>query len=288
MIDLLKGVGVALVTPMNKDYSIDFPSLEKVVEHVISGGVDYLVIQGTTGESPVFSWQEKLVLLDFVSKVNNERKPLVFGLGGNDTFDLIKKSVDLKEYKLAAILSVSPYYNKPSQQGIIRHFERLADAYPHPIILYNIPSRTASNMEAETTLELSKHSNIVAMKEASGTLNQFKEIESNKPSDFLLLSGDDVLTHDMIKLGADGVISVVANLFPRDFTKMVKSGMEGDFVQSKKLDNSLFTAYTLSTKEGNPTSIKAGLEAKNICMRTVKPPLFDASDELIREWEHLI
>jgi len=281
----IHGVGVALATPMHSDYSIDFDSLENLVNHVIDGGVDYLVVQGTTGESPVFSWEEKLEILDFVIEKSAGRKPVVFGLGGANTFDLIEKSKYLKRYDLAAILSASPYYNKPSQQGIIRHYQLLADAFPHPIILYNVPSRTASNMTAETTLELAKHDNIIAMKEASSDLQQCQKILNGRPKDFVFLSGEDGFTFTLLENGADGVISVIANLMTKEFTDMTHAGLQGNTDEAKKLDDHLQTGYKLATKEGNPSSIKAGLEAQGIGKRTVKPPLFDASDALVEEWK---
>lgn len=284
----LSGVGVALVTPLNDDFSIDFPSLEKVVNHVIDGGVDYLVVLGTTGESPVFSWSEKLEILEFIIQVNENRVPIVFGLGGNNTFDLIEKSKDLAEYNLAAILSASPYYNKPSQEGIINHYQMLADAFPHPIILYNVPARTASNMEAATTLKLAEHPNIIGMKEASGDMKQCQSIQDNRPTGFALLSGDDAMTYELLKMGADGVISVIGNLLPKPFSQLVHSELNGDSTNAKKLDNKLQTAYNLSMQEGNPSSIKSGLEAAGLSKRTVKPPLFDGSDHLIESWEELL
>lgn len=284
----LGGLGVALATPLNDDYSVDFSALEALVNHVIDGGVDYLVVLGTTGESPVFTWNEKLRILDFVLAKNSGRKPVVFGLGGNNTFDLVEKSRELEDYSLDAILSASPYYNKPSQQGIIRHYELLANASPHPVILYNVPARTASNMEAETTLTLAKHTNIIAMKEASGNMEQSKIIANNRPDDFILLSGDDSQTLDLIELGADGVISVVANLLPSQFGEMTSKALRAEFDEAKKLNRDLQPAYDLSMKEGNPSSIKAGLEAKGIGTRIVKPPLFEASDELVEEWKPLL
>lgn len=280
----LIGTGVALVTPMNGDYSVDYESLKKLIDHVIDGGVDYLVVQGTTGESPVFSWSEKLQILSFIIDYVDAKLPVVFGLGGNNTFDLIDKSKDLKGIQIDAILSASPYYNKPSQKGIIRHYNMLADAFPAPIILYNVPSRTASNVEAATTLELSKHHNIIAMKEASGDLAQCKMIIDRKPDDFLLLSGDDSLTHEMIKQGAEGVISVISNLIPNQFSEMVNLALKGDYDSSHQKELSLRVPIELSMKEGNPSSIKAGLASIGICSRTVKPPLFDSSDKLVEEW----
>lgn len=281
----IAGVGVALATPLKSDYSIDFPSLEKLINHVIDGGVDYLVVQGTTGESPVFSWQEKLEILAFVIEKNDHRKPIVFGLGGNNTFDLIEKSKDLAAFELQGILSASPYYNKPSQQGIARHFKMLAESFPHPIILYNVPSRTASNMTAETTLVLAEHPNIIAIKEASGDLVQSEKIAKCKPDSFTLLSGDDALTLDLIKQGASGVISVIANLLPSQFCKMVSTGLSGNLDTATTLNKNLQVPYDLSMKEGNPSSLKAGLEVMGLGSRTVKPPLYDASDELLESWK---
>ncbi|MEO9868845.1 4-hydroxy-tetrahydrodipicolinate synthase [Ekhidna sp.] len=284
----LKGTGVALATPMNKDYGVDFPALEKLINHTIDGGVDYLVVLGTTGESPVFSWEEKLEILDFVFKVNADRKPIVFGLGGNHTFDLIEKSKDLKKFELSAILSASPYYNKPSQEGIVRHYEMLADAFPFPIILYNVPARTASNIIADTTLTLAKHPNIIAIKEASWDLDQCKKIAHEKPSDFLLISGDDALTYKLIKEGAEGVISVISNLLPAPFINMVSAALQNSFEEAERIEEDLKKAYELLSQEGNPTSLKAGLEVKGICRRTVKPPLYNASENLIAAWEHYL
>ena len=284
----LGGVGVALVTPLNSDYSIDYHGLEKVVNHVIEGGVDYLVVQGTTGESPVFSWREKLSILEFILDKANDRVPTVFGLGGNNTFDLIEKSKDLEQLPLTAILSASPYYSRPSQEGIIRHFQLLADAFPHPIILYNVPARTASNMEAQTTLSLAEHPNIIAMKEASADLQQCKEIMEHQPDDFTFLSGEDSITYELLVQGASGVISVIGNLYPGPFAEMVHTAMKKDLEGAELLNDALREIYQLASEEGNPSSIKAGLEAKGICKRTVKPPLFDASDALVQAWSKLM
>ncbi|WP_421765311.1 4-hydroxy-tetrahydrodipicolinate synthase [Ekhidna sp.] len=281
----LKGTGVALVTPMNDDYTTDYQSLKKLLNHIKNGKADYVVVQGTTGESPVISWLEKLKILQFVLDHFNGSMPVVFGHGGNDTFDLIEKSKDLKAFNLAAILSASPYYNKPSQKGIIRHYQLLGDAFPHPIILYNVPSRTASNMEASTTLALAKHPNIIAMKEASGDLQQCKKIAKNKPDDFMLLSGDDALAYDIIKMGGEGVISVIGNIMPGAFTNMVNTALNLDFLGAKKMNEELKSAYNMLSEEGNPSSLKAGLEALGLCKRTVKPPLFDASDSLVKKWK---
>lgn len=281
----LRGTGVALATPMKDDYSVDYESLKKLLNHIIGGSADYIVVQGTTGESPVFSWTEKLNILTFVSDHIAGKKPIVFGLGGNNTFDLIDKSKDLKTFDLAAILSASPYYNKPSQEGILRHYNLLADAFPHPVILYNVPARTASNVEASTTIALGAHENIVAMKEASGDLAQCKEIADNRPQGLMLLSGDDALAYDIIQMGGEGVISVIGNLMPSAFTNMVNAALHGQFDEASKMNTDLIKAYEMLAVEGNPSSLKAGLEAIGIGSRTVKPPLFDASDALVAKWK---
>ena len=286
MINELRGTGVALATPLNDDYRVDFASLKKLLDHIVDGNADYLVVQGTTGESPVFTWKEKLDILEAVFDHVGDKKPIVFGLGGNNTFDLIEKSKDLTSFDLTAILSASPYYNKPSQAGIIRHFEMLADAFPYPVILYNVPARTASNMEADTTLALARHENIVAMKEASGDLAQCKKIAENRPEDFMLLSGDDGLALDIIQMGGEGIISVIGNIMPSEFTTMVNAALAGDYDQASQLNASLKPIYSLLMQEGNPSSLKTGLEALDICKRTVKPPLFDGSDALLNEWKH--
>lgn len=285
MKDELRGTGVALATPMKSDYSVDFQSLGKLLDHIVNGNGDYIVVQGTTGESPVFTWNEKLDILQFVINHLNGRKPVVFGLGGNNTFDLIDKSKDLKDYNLSAILSASPYYNKPSQQGILRHYTMLADAFPHPIILYNVPSRTASNVKAATTIELGKHENIIAMKEASGDLAQCKEIAENRPDSLMLLSGDDALAHEIIKMGGEGVISVIGNIMPKAFTQIVNATLKGNIADAHQMNVKLEEVYSMLSEEGNPSSLKAGLEAIGICQRTVKPPLFDASDRLVAKWK---
>ncbi|MEM6641997.1 MAG: 4-hydroxy-tetrahydrodipicolinate synthase [Bacteroidota bacterium] len=284
----LFGAGVALATPLNDDYSVDYEGLERLVKHVLDGDADYLVVQGTTGESPVFSWDEKLRILDFVLEKNAGKKPVVFGHGGNDTQTLIDTVADLSRYPLAAILSVSPYYSRPSQQGILRHYELLADASPYPIILYNVPARTAGNVEASTTLALAEHKNIIAMKEASGDLKQCQQIIAEMPEEFMLLSGDDQTTFELIGQGASGVISVVANVLPEIFGNMVHARLEKDEEKARTLDQYLQPAYHLCGEEGNPSSVKTGLEALGICARTVKTPLFNGSDQLLKRWKHYL
>ncbi len=278
------GTGVALATPMNEDLSIDYNSLEQLINLTIDGGVNYLVVMGTTGESPTIEWNEKLEVLSFVQNINSGRLPIVFGLGGNNTKGLITQSKELSEFDIDAFLSVSPYYSKPSQKGIQRHYEMLADESPKPIILYNVPHRTASNVSAETTLALSKHENIIGMKEASGDLEQCLEIIFNKPDDFLLLSGEDGGTYELIKNGAEGVISVIANILPEEFTFMVNSTLNSKLDAGKKLNKSLEKAYELLSSEGNPVSLKAGLFVDEICRDTVRPPLIEGSVALQNSW----
>jgi 4-hydroxy-tetrahydrodipicolinate synthase len=277
----LKGTGVALATPFDENNAIDYPGLENLYHHVVDGGVEYLVVMGTTGESPTVSWKEKLEILNQIIEWNKGSKPVVFGLGGNNTADLIQKLEEFRSLKIDAILSASPYYNKPSQKGLIAHYTALADHSAFPIVLYNVPGRTASNIDADTTLELSKHKNIVAIKEASGDLGQVSKILADKDDDFMLLSGEDQLSLPIISLGGEGVISVAANAYPREFSDMVRAALSDDFQKAKRLHLSLNDYFEWLTEEGNPTSVKAALEALSICRRTVRLPLAEASDALV-------
>lgn len=277
--DKLLGLGVALVTPFKADKSVDFDGLQKLVEHQISGGTNYLVVQGTTGESATLTASEKQEILDFVIKVNDGRLPIVFGLGGNNTLAMIDqyKSFDLS--KVDAILSASPYYNKPSQEGIYQHYKYLAENITHPIILYNVPGRTSSNMQPATTLRLAKDfSNIVAIKEASGDLAQVMKIIKDKPSDFLVLSGDDPLTLPMISVGADGLISVVANAYPKETSLLVNEALKGNYEQSKKYHYLLLELIDYLFADGNPGGIKETLKAIKICDNYVRLPLVPVND----------
>jgi len=287
MIEKLSGVGVALASPMNDDLSLDFEGLGKLIDHVIEGGVNYLVLLGTTGESPTINWDEQLQMLDFCIDKLGKSIPLVFGLGGNDTSSLLKKLDEVKGRKIDGILSASPYYNKPSQEGIIAHYSALADKSTFPIIVYNVPHRTASNVAAATMLKLAEHPNIVGVKEASGDLNQCQAIADNKPSDFLLISGDDALTRPILTMGGEGVISVLANAYPKAFCEMVKETLAGNSKQGEELNEKLIPLYELSIKEGNPSSIKAALTSMNICGTSVRMPLLPASLELTNEFRNL-
>ncbi len=247
-----KGTGVALVTPFYDDQTIDFVSLKKLVDHVVSGGVDYLVVLGTTGEAATLTSSEKKQVLKACLEYNAGRVPVMLGIGGNNTHSVINEIKNTDFYGVAAILSVSPYYNKPSQEGIVAHYNAVADASPVPVILYNIPGRTMSNMSSTTTLKLSHHPNIIAMKEASGSLEQCMQIAAAMPKDFLLLSGDDLLTKAIMSIGGSGVISVMANAFPEKF----KTLTHGSDTDALKVIFSLLELNSLMYQEGNPVGIK--------------------------------
>ena len=279
MINPFTGSGVALVTPFNEDRTIDFNSLAKLVEYQIEKGTDFLVVQGTTGESPVLSQEEKLVVLRCVQDVNRGRLKIVFGVGGNDTA-LVGEFLKSLPSGIDGILSVSPYYNKPTQQGIIAHYTYLAKCTDLPIILYNVPGRTASNVSAATTLELAKIDNIVAMKEASGDFVQIMTIIQNKPEGFGVLSGDDAITLPMIATGADGVISVVANAFPEKFSAMVHASMDDDMEKARKLHYDLLPVTNMLFEEGNPGGVKVALAKQGLMDATMRLPLYPVSDDL--------
>lgn len=276
-----KGLGIAMVTPFDIEGNIDIEALQKLTTFLIEGGVDYLVVQGTTGESPVLSKYEKQRILDTVSEVNNGRLPIVFGIGGNNSNAL---SNDLQNYDLSkvdAILSASPYYNKPTQEGIYQHYKVLAEATDLPIILYNVPGRTASNVLPATTLRLANDfSNIIAVKEASGNMEQIMEIINNKPNDFLLISGDDALTMPIIAAGGDGVISVIGNAFPVEFKQMVAASLADNMALARKTHYKLLPIIPLLFAEGNPAGVKEVLKFKGICDNVLRLPLVNVSEDL--------
>lgn len=275
----LSGTGVALVTPFNEDKTIDFDGLRSLLTYT-GEFVDYFVVMGTTGESATCSQQEKKEVLNFCRQNNPRNLPIVYGIGGNNTAAVIEeiKTTDLNG--VTAILSASPYYNKPSQAGIQAHFNAIATASPLPILLYNVPGRTASNMTAATTLALATHDNIIGIKEASGDLKQCKEIATHKPEEFLLISGDDLVTIDIIEMGGAGVISVLANGFPDSFSQSIKVALAGDFVQGRKHLSVFEEVNPLLYEESNPVGIKAVLSLKGICGGDVRLPLLKASDSL--------
>ncbi len=277
--DIFKGTGVALVTPFNEDQSIDFDSLAKVQEYV-SEHVDYLVILGTTGEAPTITAEEKIEITEFIIKNNKKKLPIVYGLGGNSTKWVLDQLETIKDYPLDAILSLSPYYNKPSQEGIAQHYEKLADASPFPIILYNVPARTSSNISAETTERLSKHPNIIGTKEASGNLQQCMEIIQSTPEEFILISGDDLLTLPMMAFGCVGAISVIANTEPEKFSNMVRLAASQKITEASKLHYEMLKGYDLVGAEGNPVSVKCGLYTKGLIKNQMRLPLVPGTNGL--------
>ena len=278
MMEQLLGTGVALVTPFKGDLTVDVAALERIVEHCVQGGLDYLVVLGTTAESATLSKTEKQLVVDVVIRANAGRLPLVLGIGGNNTMALVEelKATDLSEFE--AVLSVSPYYNKPTQEGIFRHFKALAEASPKPIILYNVPSRTGSNMLAETTLRLAKEvPNIVAIKEACGDMVQIDKIIKNKPEHFMVISGDDITALPTVLAGGAGVISVLGQGLPSQISKMIHLGLEGDSEEAYKIHHGLSPIMNLIFEEGNPAGIKSVFENLGLADARVRLPLVEAS-----------
>jgi 4-hydroxy-tetrahydrodipicolinate synthase len=277
-----RGTGVALVTPFNSDKSIDFDGLKKLVTLQLDNGIDFLVVQGTTGESPVLSSDEKKQVLNTVLEVNNGKLPVVYGVGGNNTSEIAKAFKAIPS-GVDGILSVSPYYNKPTQEGIFQHFKAIASETDLPIILYNVPGRTGSNVLAETTLRLAEIANITSVKEASGNMEQIMEIIRNKPANFDVLSGDDALTLPLIACGSVGVISVVGQAYPEKFTAMVNAAMKGDFETARKFHYELLHVTKLFFAEGNPGGVKVALEARKIIQNELRLPLIPVSEKLKQE-----
>ena len=287
--DKIKGTGVALVTPFNNDKSVDYKGLENLLNYVINGGVNYLVLMGTTGESTTLSKTERIEVVDFCKKINNGRLPIVLGIGGNNTMQVV---ADIKAANLEnvdAILSVSPAYNKPSQEGIYQHYKMISESSPLPIIVYNVPGRTSSNISAATTVRLATDfKNIVGVKEASGDMDQIMKILKNKPADFVVLSGDDGLTLPMIHMGAEGVISVIGQSHPKDFSDMVSFGLSGNKKLANQIHYKLYDFYGPLYAEGNPVGVKACLEMLGICKAVVRLPLVEASNTIKNELKKLL
>lgn len=284
-----KGTGVAIVTPFKENRSVDFDGLERLIEHLISGGIDYLVVNGTTGESVTLSRQEKLDVLAFVIKINNGRVPVVFGIGGNNTQDILDCFHTYDFTGVDAILSVSPFYNKPSQEGIYQHYKAIAAICPLPLILYNVPARTGSHMEAETVLRLANDcKNVIGVKEASGVIFNSMKIIKNKPEGFLVISGDDILNLPIIASGGDGIISVIANAFPKDYSSMVKAALIGDFKTAQQLHYKYFDMVHYMFVDGNPPGIKATLKILGICGDTLRLPLVKVTSSTFQALENLI
>lgn len=272
------GVGPALITPFKEDLSIDFEGLESLLKHTTDA--DYWVVQGTTGESATTTLEEKQLILDFVIKHNPKNLPIVYGAGGNNTQGVVDLLGKLDLSGVDAILSASPHYNKPSQEGIYRHYCAIADASPVPVILYNVPGRTSSNVTAGTTLRLAQHQNIIGVKEASGNMEQCMRIAAEKAEDFLLISGEDMLTTSLISLGAVGVISVMANAFPKTFSEMTHAALNADYAKAKGNLFKLLDVNPLMYEESNPVGVKEVLQQMGVCKHFVRLPLVPASTEL--------
>lgn len=278
---ILRGTGVALVTPFKSNNEVDLDALAKIIDHVIKGGVEYVVTLGTTGETPTLSKEEKIAIIRFTYEKVSGRVPVVVGIGGNDTHELIKDLQTFPLEKAVAVLSASPYYNKPSQEGIFQHYKTLAQISPKPILLYNVPGRTGRNISATTTIRLAKEvKNIVGIKEASGDMGQCMQILRDKPKDFMVVSGDDALVLPQIACGMEGVISVAANAFPKKFSEMVRQCLAGDFAKGKKLNDELIEAYDLMFTENNPAGVKAFMTEMSLLKNNLRLPMVPLSDEV--------
>ena len=274
------GTGVAIITPFNSDYTVDYPALERVTEHCIKGRVNYIVVLGTTGESVTLNKSEKIDVINTVIKTAAKRVPIVVGIGGNNTMDVVEGMKTVNLTNVDGILSVVPYYNKPNQKGLYEHYKAISQASSLPVILYNVPGRTGINMNADTTVKLAHDfKNLVAIKEASGNMQQIMEILRDKPEDFSVISGDDALTLPMISLGAIGVISVVANALPNDFSTMVTEALDGNYQLARKIHFSLLEVIGALFTEGNPAGVKAIMHASKLIQNVVRLPLTPVSDK---------
>jgi 4-hydroxy-tetrahydrodipicolinate synthase len=275
----LRGTGVALVTPFTKNGGIDFSALGKVIDHVIQGGVDYLVTLGTTGETPTLSKEEKIAIIEFTFSHTVSRVPIVVGVGGNNTAEVISDLKKLPLTEALAVLSVSPFYNKPSQEGIYQHYKAIAEASPKPVILYNVPGRTGRSMSAATSIRLAKDCpNVVGLKEASGDMAQCMEILRDVPSNFVVMSGDDLLALPQIACGMQGVISVAANAYPLAYSNMVRACLSGDFVKAKEINDPLIEVYDIMFAENNPSGVKAFMHQMGLLENEVRLPLVPLSE----------
>ena len=286
---IFKGVGVALITPFAENGAIDFAAVARIVDNLVAGGVEYILVLGTTGETPTLSHDERKALIRFVRDRVAGRVKLMVGVGGNSTHDVVTTltSWDLRGYD--AILSVAPYYNKPNQEGLYQHFKAIAEASPLPVMLYNIPGRTGVNMSPETIARLAcNFSNIIGVKEASGNLEQMEQIKALAPKDFLLISGDDGLTIEVIKRGGVGVISVLANLYPAETVEFVNLALEGNINEAESKLQSLDGVIASLFEEGNPVGIKTALSLKGLCTNTMRLPLVSGSDTLLSKMETLM
>ena len=285
----LKGTGVALVTPFHKDGSIDFKAFKKLIERCLEGKVEYLVPLGTTGESATLTVTERSAVIDFVIEIAEKRVPIVLGLGGNSTQEILSTIEEYSFEGIDAILSVSPYYNRPSQRGIYQHYKMIANECPVPVILYNVPSRTGSNIDAETTLQLAHDvPNIIGIKEASGNMEKVMNLILKKPKDFLIISGDDILSLPIMACGGDGVISVISNAYPKDFSEMVRLALNGNFEKARKLHYKLLGITHDIFIDGNPSGIKGLLNVMDICSEHVRLPLMSVNKTIMNRFEVMI
>lgn len=279
----LKGLGVAMVTPFKKDLTPDIPALKRLTDHLVEGGADYLVVMGTTGETPALDKEDKKLILETVIATAAGRKPVVLGLGGNNTHELCNQLSRLDTAGLTAILSVTPYYNKPTQNGLFEHYKALSEHSKLPIILYNVPGRTGTNLLPDTALRIAFDCrNVIGIKEASGNMEQIMEIIKEKPKNFMVISGDDAITLPLIAAGADGVISVVGNAFPKEFSEMVHHAMKNEFAEARAIHYRLLELIKLLFIEGNPAGIKEVLSHLDICDNYLRLPLVPVS-QLISE-----
>jgi len=286
---LLRGMGVAVVTPFTQNFEVDYNALKKIIHHLLNGGVDYLVALGTTAEISTLTEAEKQKIINcFVNEVDN-KIPLIIGIGGNSTQAVIQQVKVFEQFKYDAILSVSPYYNRPSQQAIFHHYKAIANATTKPIILYNVPARTGSNIDATTTLKLAEtFKNIIGVKEASANLNQIMQIIANKPSGFLVISGDDALTIPIIAAGGDGLISVVANAFPKDWVAIVNQALQQNFNTANPIYYKYLNVLEGIYREGNPTGVKCVLNQLGLCDNVLRLPLIAASEGLKEDLNRLV
>ena len=289
--NIFKGTGIALITPFKQDQSVDVEALNKIVNHVIDNGADFLVVLGTTSEAPTLTAEEKKLVINTILKTNNNRLPVLLGMGGNNTQAVIE-AVRAQDFTgIQGILSVVPYYNKPNQRGMKAHFEAIADASPVPVVVYNVPGRVGVNLQAATCVDLAKHPNIIAVKEASGNLQQIMEILRDKPADFDVLSGDDGITQPLMALGAQGVISVAANAYTKPFSRMMRAMKEGRTEEALRLHYAMLKMNQLIFADGNPAGIKCLMSHMGLCENMLRLPLVKANEkveaDIIEEWERL-
>lgn len=279
----LKGLGVAMVTPFKKDGALDIPALKRLTDHLVEGGADYLVVMGTTGETSTLDKEDKKILLETVIATTAGRKPVILGLGGNNTMDLCHQLSRLEVTGLTAILSVTPYYTKPTQNGLFEHYKALSEHSKLPIILYNVPGRTGSNLLPDTVMRIAFDCrNVIGVKEASGNMEQIMEIIKERPKHFMVISGDDAITLPLLAAGADGVISVVGNAFPKEFSQMIQHALKNEFVEAREIHYKLLELTKLLFVEGNPAGIKEVLSHLDICENYLRLPLTPVS-QLISE-----